>query len=361
VANEHHPLFQPWTHGRLRLRNRVVMAPMTRRMSGPGGVPSPATVEYYRRRAAYEVGLIISEGTHIDGIHAPDTFDVPRFHRAEQRAGWAKVVKAVQAEGGAFAPQLWHTGTRAVNPVGPVAQTLADGRTVKPLTPEQIAAIVARWADCAAAAQAIGCDALEIHGAHGYLLDSFLDPEINTRTDAYGGDEAGRMRLAREVVRAVRDAVGPDFPIILRLSQWRLTDEIPAKFPHSAALTRCLQTLRADGADIFHLSTHDATAAAFPAEHPTRTLAGWAKRATDAPVIAVGSVTVNQSMDKSRDGGVAEVHHPETALDLLDQGETDLLAVGRALLANPDWVPQVRVGNWRQLRPYERSLLHRLW
>ena len=336
------------------------MAPMTRRMSGPGGVPSAATVEYYRRRAAHEVGLILSEGTHIDGVHAPDTFTVPRFHRANQRAGWAKVVDAVHEAGGAFAPQLWHTGIRAVNPVGPVEQEREDGRTVAALTPEGIAKIVARWAECAAAAQAIGCDAVEIHGAHGYLLDSFLDPEINTREDAYGGDEVGRRRFVSEVVRAVRAAVKPEFPIILRLSQWRMDGYEATKFPDNAALARCLQALRADGVDIFHLSTRYATDAAFPAEHPSRTLAGWARRATDAPVIAVGGVTVTQAMDETR-VGTAQVSDPNSAMTLVAAGETDLLAVGRALIANPDWVPRVRAGEWGRLQPYNHRLLSRLW
>src|SRR5690606_31173180 len=111
--------FQPVKIGQLSLRNRIVMAPMTRRMAGEDGVPTPEIVEYYRRRAAGEVGLIISEGTGIDSKHAYDTITVPRFETEEQWEGWRRVVDAVHAEGGAFAPQLWHTGRLAHDPIGP--------------------------------------------------------------------------------------------------------------------------------------------------------------------------------------------------------------------------------------------------
>jgi 2,4-dienoyl-CoA reductase-like NADH-dependent reductase (Old Yellow Enzyme family) len=114
-------LFQPWTHGSLHLRNRVVMAPMTRRMAAEDGMVTEAIVAYYRRRAAGEVGLILSEGTSIDSVHAWDTLTVPRFDTPERLAAWKRVVDAVHAEGGAFAPQLWHTGRLAGDPIGPSA------------------------------------------------------------------------------------------------------------------------------------------------------------------------------------------------------------------------------------------------
>ena len=104
------PLFQPWQHGSLNLRNRVVMAPMTRRKAAEDGIVTDEIVAYYARRARHGVGLIISEGTGIDRVHAPDTLTVPRFETSEQHAAWSRVVEAVHAEGGAFAPQLWHTG-----------------------------------------------------------------------------------------------------------------------------------------------------------------------------------------------------------------------------------------------------------
>ena len=124
MPTDTHRAFTPFTVGSLTLRNRIVMAPMTRRMAADDGIPTDDIVAYYRRRAANEVGLIVSEGTGIDDRHAYDTLTVPRFHGDTQLDGWARVVDAVHEEGGAFAPQLWHTGRLAANPIGPVDDRL---------------------------------------------------------------------------------------------------------------------------------------------------------------------------------------------------------------------------------------------
>ena len=186
--------FQPLGIGSLDLRNRIVMAPMTRRMAGEDGVPTDAIVEYYRRRAAGEVGLIISEGTGIDGEHAHDTLTVPRFETDEQLAGWRRVVAAVHKEGGAFAPQLWHTGERGATPIGPIKGTASargDGtvpeRPIRAMERDDFDQVLAAYRHASRAAEEMGADALEIHGAHGYLLDSFLNPVTNRRSDEYGG------------------------------------------------------------------------------------------------------------------------------------------------------------------------------
>lgn len=353
--------FAPWCFRSLRLRNRIVMAPMTRRMVGEDGLANSATVAYYRRRAAAEVGLIVSEGTHIDDTHAPDTLNVPRLETKEQAQAWRRVVEAVQAEGGSFAPQLWHTGVRALNPIGPVEMKNNQGRLVQAMTEDIIASTIARFVQAALHAREIGCDALEIHAAHGYLLDSFLDPAVNTRQDAYGGNEENRMRFPREVIRAVRSAVGADFVILLRLSQWAIENYAMQKFPDSTALSRHLKAFAEDGADVFHLSTRRATDPAFPDEHATRTLAGWARHFTDRPVIAVGGVALGLPMDQSYGDAVSPVADPSPALCLVDSGECDLLAVGRSLIANPDWVQVVRDQGWQALQPYHKGLLENLF
>jgi 2,4-dienoyl-CoA reductase-like NADH-dependent reductase (Old Yellow Enzyme family) len=341
------------------------MAPMTRRMAAEDGVPTDAIVDYYRRRARHEVGLIISEGTAIDALHAFDTLTVPRFETGAQLAGWRRVVEAVHAEGGVFAPQLWHTGRLGASPIGPspgTAPPKRDGGPRPPTRPMERAdfeQVLGAYRHAARSAAEIGCDALEIHGAHGYLLDSFLSPVNNLRTDEYGGSAENRMRFPLEVVRAVRREVGPAFPVIYRFSQWKVDDHREIKFHQPADLDLLVRALGAAGVDILHVSTRDALDPGFPDQGPL-TLAGWTRRLSGLPVIAVGKVSVTLPMDRSYGGAADVVTDPGPALDLLERGEADLLAVGRALIANPDWVEVVRSGRWRDLKPYHVGLLDSL-
>jgi len=358
--------FQPWTHGALTLRNRIAMAPMTRRMAAEDGVPTDDMVAYYRRRAAHEVGLVISEGTAVDGEHAYDTLTVPRFETGEQLAGWRRVVEVVQGEGGAFAPQLWHTGPRAADPIGPgpgIAPARGDGsvpeRPIRPMGEADFARVTDIFRRAGAAARGIGADALEIHGAHGYLLDSFLTPATNPRTDRYGGSGENRMRFPLEILRAVREEVGPGYPIIYRFSQWPGQDPAELKFRTPEELGMWVRALRDAGADVLHVSTLEVGAPALPG-YGAAGLAAWTRKLSGLPVIAAGGVSVRLPMNEAygeTDSGVVD---PAPAIELVEQGEVDLLAVGRALLANPDWVPLVRTGRWRELQPFHKRLLQTL-
>lgn len=358
-------LFSPWRHGRLELRNRVVMAPMTRRMAGEDGIPTDEMLAYYRRRAAAEVGLIVSEGTAIDSLHAYDTLTVPRFETSVQLEAWKRIVDAVHQEGGAFAPQLWHTGRLAADPIGPSPGQAPPGRNgvERPLTREMKAddfdQVLRAFHSAARGARDIGCDALEIHGAHGYLLDSFLSPVNNLRTDTYGGTFQNRMRFPLEVVHTVRKAVGPDFPVIYRFSQWKVDDYRELKFKNSADLKTWVTALREAGVDILHVSTRDVTEPGFQTEGP-RTLAGWSKRLSGLPVIGVGKVSLTLPMDRTYGEERGVVQDPSSALDLVEQEEIDLLAVGRALIPNPDWTRLVREGRWRDLVPFDKKQLETL-
>ena len=225
-------LFHSFTLKSLSTDNRVVMAPMTRGLS-PDNVPGDASAEYYRRRAAGGVGLIITEGTCPNHIAASGYENVPYFHGDERLAGWKKVVDAVHAEGGKIAPQLWHCGgmrKRGTLPEGDVDGYTPSGMNVPGkvtrhvMTQQDIDDVVRSFAEGARDAQRLGFDAVEIHGAHGYLLDQFFWEGTNQRSDAYGGSMAERGRFAIEVIEACRSEVGPDFPIILRWSQWKQQD-----------------------------------------------------------------------------------------------------------------------------------------
>jgi 2,4-dienoyl-CoA reductase-like NADH-dependent reductase (Old Yellow Enzyme family) len=358
-------VFEPVDYGALHLRNRIVMAPMTRRKAGADGVISDQSIEYYRRRAAGEMGLIISEGVPIDSTHAADGTTVPHIETDKQIAAWKRVVDAVHGEGGAFAPQLWHTGPKAMNPIGPSARATPrrkDGevrRDVRAMEAGDFEQVIAAFVSAARSAKEIGCDAVELHGAHGYLLDAFLCPGTNHRTDEYGGPIENRLRFPSQVVRAVCEAVGPDYPVIYRISRWKSEDSDKIKFHGPADLEPVVTALAEAGVDILHVSTEAALDAAFPGVSD-RSLAGWAKDLSGLPTIAVGGVSLALTCNDSY-GGTAEITaDPGPEIRMIEQGEADMLAVGRALIANPDWVRIVRDGDWRDLKPFAMSDLESL-
>ncbi|MDU8927557.1 NADH:flavin oxidoreductase [Alisedimentitalea sp. MJ-SS2] len=359
-------LNDPVALGPLELRNRIVMAPMTRTYS-PGNVPNAKVIEYYRRRAAGGVGLIVTEGTFIDHKAAIAYPNVPAFFGDEALAGWEKVVEAVHAEGGKIAPQIWHVGAirkPGVNPGGDTPGYSPSGM-VKPgkvtghaMTQEDIDEVVAAFAKAAASAKEIGFDAVEIHGAHGYLIDQFFWDGTNVREDEYGGDLAHRSRFALEVVKAVRAAVGPDFPVIFRWSQWKQQDYSARLVETPEELEAFVQPLAEAGVDIFHCSTRRFWEPEF--EGSDLNLAGWVKKLTGKPTVTVGSVGLNA--DFLPDDGTANFREAEpTGIDELvarvGRGEFDLVAVGRALIANPDWANRVLSGEYGDMRPYTKDML----
>src|SRR5580658_3158126 len=217
-------LFRPFTIKNLSLANRIVMAPMTRSKS-PHGIPGENVAAYYRRRAEGGVGLIVTEGTYI--AHPSSGFDprVPHLYGDSALAGWQRVVDEVHAAGGRIFPQLWHVGmayddpSGRVRPLGPSGFKKPGEQTGEPMSQAEIDAVIEGFGVAAKNAKELGFDGIEIHGAHGYLLDQFFWEGTNRRTDRYGGDAAARTRFAVEVIAEVRRQVGADFPLVLRFSQ----------------------------------------------------------------------------------------------------------------------------------------------
>ena len=361
-------LFEPFRLGNLELPTRVVMAPMTRSFS-PGGVPNSKVIEYYRRRAAAGVGLIITEGTTVNHPAANGYPNVPRFYGEDALAGWKKVVDAVHAEGGRIVPQLWHVGNvrkLGTEPDGDVPgygpmEKLKDGKeVVHGMTQADIDNVIAAFAQAARDAQSIGMDGVEIHGAHGYLVDQFFWEGSNQRTDGYGGSLANRSRFAIELIKAVRAAVGPDFPIILRFSQWKQQDYSARLVLTPEALGEFLQPLSDAGVDIFHCSTRRFWEPEF--DGSDLNLAGWTRQLTGKPTITVGSVGLDGEFlqfmvntDK-----VAKPADLGALLTRLNNQEFDLVAVGRALLVDPDWAVKVRDGRQEDILPFSREALMKL-
>jgi 2,4-dienoyl-CoA reductase-like NADH-dependent reductase (Old Yellow Enzyme family) len=349
-------LFRSFQLKGLKLRNRIVMAPMTRSHS-PQGVPGADVAAYYRRRAEGEVGLIITEGTYVNHPAAGFDPNVPRFYGPDALSGWRYVAEQVHQAGGLIFPQLWHVGMlvspqlkppEEITPIDPHSMTLAD-----------IDALIEAFAKGARAANELGFDGVEIHGAHGYLIDQFFWEVTNQRTDQYGGDLVSRTRFAAEIIQEVRKKVGPDFPVFLRWSQWKLQD-FEAKLvrtPHE--LERFLQPLVDAGVDAFHCSTRRFWEPEFAGSDLN--LAGWTKKLTGKPAITVGSVTLNEELMTSfSTASTAGVTGIDNLVERLERDEFDLVAIGRSLIVNPTWPGIVRRGALQELRPFNRAVLGEL-
>ena len=350
-------LFRPFVSEKLELSNRIVMAPMTRSFS-PGGVPGANVADYYARRAEAQVGLIVTEGTVVNRPGAANDPNVPHFHGEAALEGWASVVKAVHAKGGKIAPQLWHVGS-AIN-----AQYRDDAHAESPsglfkadrpwgheMTVADIDAAIAAFAQAAADAKRVGFDAIELHGAHGYLIDQFQWDGTNKRDDVWGQD---RSRFAREVVAAVRAAIGPDFPLILRLSQWKQQDYQTKLAATPQALADWLNPLAEAGADIFHCSQRRFWEPEF--EGSELNFAGWARKLTQKPTITVGSIGLSGEFIAGFGGEASEPTPIDGLVTRLEADEFDLVAVGRALIVDPDWAVKVREGR-QDFTPFQRAAL----
>lgn len=358
------PLFSPVNVAGLKLRNRLVMAPMTRQFS-PDGIPGDDVAAYYARRAS-SLGLLLTEGAYVDE-GSGGSARVPRFFGERSLAGWREVVDAVHKEGGAIFPELWHTGAARRPGSGPFpgapvispSGVNAGGAVVgEPATARQLEATVAAYARAAAAARAVGFDGVEVHAAHGYLLDQFHWPHTNRRSDSYGGDIRGRVRLSYEVAAAVREAVGPDFPVAFRFSQWKGGHFDARIADDPSELAAFLAPLTDAGVSMFHVSERRYWLPAFAGS--SRTLAGWTRHLTGLPVIGVGSIGVDAPFMGVSDDGRSRAEGLPTlslapVLDLLTRGEFDLVAVGRAVLADPQWGAKVADGRLAEIRPYDKS------
>ena len=363
-------LFEPFKVGRTTIPNRIAMAPMTRGMS-PGGVPGADVAAYYRRRVEGGTGLIITEGTWIPQANASNDPGVPNFHGDAALAGWAEVLRQVHAAGGTIMPQLWHIGAAPKSdvaeiygdrpdaislPIGPSGLGAPDQPVGRAMTQADIDEVSAAYVRAAVSAFELGFDGVELHGAHGYLIDQFFWPGTNRRTDAYGGDIARRSRFAADIIRAIRTATAPDFPILLRFSQWKIQDYDARVWQTPQELAAFLEPLVDAGIDLFHCSQRHFWTPEF--EGSDRNLAGWTRHLTGKPTMTVGSVSLDLDMT------VSVYQNLPTAITGIDElharmarGEFDMVSVGRAMLADAGWANKVRRGALAELRPYNNAML----
>jgi 2,4-dienoyl-CoA reductase-like NADH-dependent reductase (Old Yellow Enzyme family) len=370
-------LFSPLTLNGLTLPNRIVMAPMTRNFS-PRGVPGPDVAAYYRRRAEGGVGLILTEGTSPNHPQAANMPQIPHLYGEDALAGWARVVEGVHRAGGRMFSQIWHVGavqgqTEPKLPSAPISPSglLKPGVKIgEPMTLAEAEAMINTYAQAAVDAQRVGFDGIELHGAHGYLIDQFFWQGTNQRTDQYGGDLVRRTQFAVEVIRECRRRTGPKFPIQLRFSQWKLQDYAARLVNTPDELSQFLAPLAAAGLDAFHCSTRRFWDPEF--EDSDMNLAGWTKKLTGKPTVTVGSVSLDVDFmvslgrspkaESSASGGNGKGRTVEMdrLSEMLARGDFDLVAVGRAMLADSSWAAKVRDGRFGELSAFSPEVLKTL-
>jgi 2,4-dienoyl-CoA reductase-like NADH-dependent reductase (Old Yellow Enzyme family) len=360
-------LFKPFRAGSLSLNNRIVMAPMTRSFS-PGHIPGPDVAAYYRRRAEGGVGLILSEGVSPNAVTATGTPNVPNIVTTEAKAGWKKVAAEVEGAGGVMGLQLWHEGPYR-NPAKTehpdVPSWSASGFKVPgkplwaPMSEAEIETAIEEFVAAAVATKQAGFRCVEFHGAHSYLIDSFFWAQSNHRTDKWGGDWTGRTRFAAEIIHRTRKKVGADFPLLIRISQWKQQDFAAKAAENPNELEQWLAPLVDAGIDIFHCSQRRFWEPAF--DGSDLNVAGWVKKITGKPTISVGSVGLAGDFTAAYSGEVAKPASLDRLVEMMGRGDFDLIAVGRALLQDPDWAEKVRAGRMDELKDFSREAMATLY
>jgi 2,4-dienoyl-CoA reductase-like NADH-dependent reductase (Old Yellow Enzyme family)/thioredoxin reductase len=334
-------LFSPFTVKNIYLKNRIVMPALASFMIGVDGSISDAAVEHYRRRAAGGPAMVIMEASAVspEGVvsaHQAVIYD-DRFID-----GLAKIARAMKAEGAVPAIQIHHggrqTSVKVINrkPLAPSPLPCPTIRgEVEPLTVDGIQQLVQKFGDAAGRAHQAGFELIEIHGAHGYLVNQFLSRFSNIREDAYGIDVAGRTRFAREIVAEVRQRVGKDYPISFKISAEEYVD--------SGLTTKesieILKILVAAGVDVIQVSAgNDVTAEwicqpMFMKKACLVESASQVKKALDVPVMAVG-----------------RINDPQIADEIIEQQKADLVCIGRGLLADPEMPKKAQEGRLDEIR-----------
>ena len=358
-------LFDEYKLKNLILRNRVVMAPMTRNQS-PGGIPTSYVISYYARRAKAEVGLIITEGIEVSHIASSAYPNVPRLDTNKAREGWKKVVDGIKNNNGAVIAQLWHCGgfrKLGMQPNPEVPGYTASG-LVKPgkkvaheMTLQDIKETIDAYASDAKICQELGFDGVEIHGAHGYLIDNFLWGGTNIREDSYGGSIQKRSQFVSDIIKAVKENVSDQFIVGLRFSQWKQHDFSAKLASTPDDLKKILMPPVEAGLDFLHSSMRRFWESEF--EGSDENLAYWTKKISNIPTIGVGSVGLDSDfIDMTAPATPTSI---DKAIDDIKKQKYDLIAVGRALLSDYEWVVKMKEGRLNDVIPYTKDALLNLY
>ena len=358
-------LFEPYKIKNTLLKNRIAMAPMTRNQS-PGGIPTNDVVSYYKRRAEAEVGLIITEGVEVSHKASSAYPNVPRLDSKKARDGWKRVVGGIKEHDGAVIAQLWHCGGfrklgMAPNPEVPghtASGLVRPGKRVAhAMSSDDIKETIDAFASDAKHCEEIGFDGVEIHGAHGYLIDNFFWNGTNERKDLYGGSIEKRSQLAANIVKAIRSNVSDNFIVGLRFSQWKQQDYEAKLATSSEELLKVIKQPADAGLDYLHSSMRRFWESEFKGSDEN--LAFWTKKLTGLPTISVGSVGLDSDfIDMS---APASPRNIDKAISDISNKKYDMVAVGRALLADHEWVIKMREGRIKDIIPYTKEALFKLY
>lgn len=347
-------MFTPVSLGSIQLKNRLVMAPLTRMRAVDGDVPNPLAKTYYAQRAS--AGLIVTEATQISplGKGYPAT---PGIYSSEQTAAWKEIVSAVHAKGGAIVAQLWHVGRishsslhseqgvpEAPSAIPATGQTygadwkLHDYETPRAMSIEDIARLLKEFEAAAQNAKAAGFDGIEIHSANGYLLDQFLQDKTNQRTDEYGGSIENRMRLLGQVIEAVTK-VFPSDKVGVRLSPYGTFNDMGDSDP-IALFTAVINKLNSYNLAYLHMI------------EPRSTSAGGGDQVNeDAPITSELFRATYQGKFITAGG-----YDQAMGEKVLEEGLADAVAYGRLYISNPDLVERFQQG--ATLNPYNRATFY---
>ena len=336
-------LFSPVALGSATAKNRLVMAPMVRNYAREDGTATPRYRAHIASLARGGVGTLILEASYVqkDGRGFPEQLGI---HHDGTVGPLRELVEAAHEHGALIGPQLYHagrqtssasTGTQPVAP-SPIPDPLM-GEVPRELTVDEIQGIVTAFGEAARRAEEAGCDFVEIHGAHGYLLTQFLSPFTNKRDDAYGGDFDRRLRLLLEVVAAAQQATSEDLPVLVRLS----ADEM---VPGGLTLEETRRVAR---------ELEDAGVAALDVS--AGNYASYTRGYMMAPMAREDGVLVDFADEVRQHSslpviGVGKVRTPELAEEVVSEGRADLVALGRSLLADPDWPRKAEAGQPDRIR-----------
>ncbi|MFC2024443.1 FAD-dependent oxidoreductase [Chloroflexota bacterium] len=339
-------LLDPIKLGSSYLKNRIVMPPMESRLSRPDGSVTKAMIAYYEERAKGGVGAIIVENTFIDNKESRSSISSSGIYNDHMIASKSELAEAIKAHGTVALIQLSHGGRQChreatgLQPVAPSAiPCKVIGVVPRELASAEIEEIQNAFAEAARRAKQAGFDGVELHGAHGYLLGSFLSPYTNKRTDQYGGPLENRALFALQIIRGIRKKVGNDFIIGYRIS----ADEyIPQglTLKETKPFAKMLEESKIDyihvSAGIYESGHHTVPPVYFPKAYLVH-LAWGIKKSVKIPVITVGA------------------HDIYTAEEALQEGKADLVALGRGLIADPELPNKLATGGINAIRPCIRG------
>lgn len=347
-------LFDETRLKRYPIRNRFFVAPMTRVSADLSGVPSKEMADYYYGFAKGGFGGIITEGIYTDNWYSRSYPNQPGIVDEGQILGWRKITSRVKEEDTLIIAQLMHAGaisqvlteTRAPSGIIPLGQKLphyggGSGNFPQPqaLTAPEIEDVIHGFVQAAANAVKAGFDGIELHAANGYLLDQFLTPYLNLRTDSYGGDVQNRARIIAEISERIRSTVPPDFIVGLRISEGKVNNLHYRWEGGSTTARQLLEVLKTLPVDYLHVAAEHSGWLEECLYEDGSSLTGLAKEILNIPVIANGGM-----------------HQRGLAQELLDTRQADYFAIGKAALANPDFVLKLKSG--RPVKPFDPASLY---